>query len=47
LSGNLKDEIDGIKADVKGGVNYKGHLKLDALTEPQYLSTYVAFLHGY
>ena len=43
---NLTTAIDGIKADVKGGVNYKGHLKLNVFSDPQDLSTYVSFLHG-
>lgn len=43
---DLTAAIAGIKADVKGGVNYKGHLKLNMFSEPQDLSTYVSFLHG-
>ncbi len=30
----LTTAIEAIRADVKGGVNYKGHLKLDVFTNP-------------
>ena len=43
---DLSDAITAIRSDVKGGVNYKGHLKLNMFNEPYDLSTYVALLHG-
>lgn len=43
--GDLSDAITAIHADIKGGVNYQGHLKLTQWHEISALSDYVAGLY--
>ena len=42
----LSDQIIDIRADIKGGVNYKGHIQLYNIDdESEYLSTYIALYY--